>query len=191
MGDYIPSKTLFPQGLEKTVEAIHQEGMKAGIWFEIENVGEASQAYRNTEHLLHLDGEVLTTSRRRFWNMADPWVKEYLRERVTGTLKKYGFEYMKIDYNDTIGIGCDGAESPGEGLRRNMMETMDFLKEIKREVPGIILENCASEDTGWSRDSWELPVWLLSQTLMNAWKFPLSLPTFTRRFSPDRARSGR
>lgn len=144
MGDYIPSKTLFPQGLEKTVEAIHQEGMKAGIWFEIENVGEASQAYRNTEHLLHLDGEVLTTSRRRFWNMADPWVKEYLRERVTGTLKKYGFEYMKIDYNDTIGIGCDGAESPGEGLRRNMMETMDFLEEIKREVPGIILENCAS-----------------------------------------------
>ena len=87
------------------MEAIHQEGMKAGIWFEIENVGEASQAYRNTEHLLHLDGEVLTTSRRRFWNMADPWVKEYLRERVTGTLKKYGFEYMKIDYNDTIGIG--------------------------------------------------------------------------------------
>ena len=51
---------------------------------------------------------------------------------------------MKIDYNDTIGIGCDGTESPGEGLRRNMMETMEFLEEVKREVPGIILENCAS-----------------------------------------------
>lgn len=39
---------------------------------------------------------------------------------------------MKIDYNDTIGIGCDGAESPDEGLRRNMMATMDFLVAVKR-----------------------------------------------------------
>ena len=144
MGDYIPSRTLFPEGLEKTVEAIHAEGLKAGIWFEIENVGPAAAAYQETEHLLHLDGEVLSTPGRRFWNMTDPWVQDYLRGRVIGTLQKYGFDYMKIDYNDTIGIGCDGAESPGEGLRRNMMATMDFLAEVKREVPGIILENCAS-----------------------------------------------
>ena len=144
MGDYIPSKTLFPEGLQKTVDAIHEEGLKAGIWFEMENVGPASEAYHNTDHLLKRDGQVLTTSRRRFWDMSDPWVKDYLRERVIGTLKTYGFDYMKVDYNDTIGIGCDGAESLGEGLRQNMMETMAFFEEVKREVPGIILENCAS-----------------------------------------------
>lgn len=144
MGDYIPSKTLFPEGLKKTVEAINHEGMKAGIWFEIENVGHASDAFRVTEHLLKRDGVVLTTNRRRFWDMNDPWVWQYLRDRVIGTLQRYGFEYMKIDYNDTIGIGCDGAESLGEGLRRNMEATMGFLEEVKREVPGIILENCAS-----------------------------------------------
>ncbi len=144
MGDYVPSATLFPDGLEKTVQAIHDEGMKAGIWFEIENVGHASEAFHNTDHLLKRDGFPLTTTGRRFWDMQDPWVKEYLRERVIGTLKKYGFEYMKVDYNDTIGIGCDGAESLGEGLRRNMEASMEFLEEVKREVPGIILENCAS-----------------------------------------------
>ncbi len=144
MGDYLPSKTLFPEGLDRTVQAINDAGMKAGIWFEIENVGHASDAFRQTEHLLKRDGETLTTCRRRFWDMQDEWVRDYLRERVIGTLKKYGFEYMKIDYNDTIGIGCDGAESLGEGLRRNMQATMDFFEEIKREVPGIILENCAS-----------------------------------------------
>ena len=144
MGDYIPSKTLFPEGLGKTVEAINAEGMKAGIWFEIENVGHASDAFHLTEHLLKRDGQPLTTVRRRFWDMTDPWVRDYLRERVTGTLKKYGFEYMKVDYNDTIGIGCDGAESQGEGLRRNMAATMDFFEEVKREIPGIVLENCAS-----------------------------------------------
>jgi alpha-galactosidase len=51
---------------------------------------------------------------------------------------------MKMDYNDTIGIGCDGCESLGEGLRKNMEASVDFVKKVAEEVPGIILENCAS-----------------------------------------------
>ena len=51
---------------------------------------------------------------------------------------------MKIDYNETIGAGCDGAESLGEGLRRNMAASKAFIEKVKREVPGIVLENCAS-----------------------------------------------
>lgn len=144
MGDYQVSGSLFPKGLEKTVQAIRDAGLKPGIWFEIENVGEASRAYHQTEHLLHLDGHVLTTTRRRFWDMNDPWVQEYLTERVIGTLKKYGFEYMKMDYNDTIGIGCDGACSIGEGLRRNMEAAKTFVEKVKEKIPEIILENCAS-----------------------------------------------
>lgn len=127
-----PPRRSSPEGLEKTVKAIRAEGLKAGIWFEIENVSPASAAYHETEHLLHLDSAVLTTNGHRFWNMADSWVQDYLRGCVIGILQKYGFDYMKIDYNDTIGIGCDGAESPDEGLRRNMMATMDFLAEVKR-----------------------------------------------------------
>ena len=144
MGDYEVSSELFPDGMEKTVQVIKDAGMVPGIWFEIENVGSASRAYHLTEHLLHKDHAVLTTYFRRFWDMQDTWVDEYLTDKVIGTLKKYGFGYMKIDYNETIGIGCDGAESPGEGLRKNMEASVSFIEKIKEEVPGIVLENCAS-----------------------------------------------
>lgn len=144
MGDYDVSEILFPEGLEKTVSVIKDAGMIPGIWFEVENVGRAAKAYQNTEHLLHRDGKVLTTYFRRFWDMRDPWVEEYLTEKVIGTLNKYGFGYMKSDYNETIGLGCDGAESLGEGLRQNMEASSAFIEKIKREVPGIVLENCAS-----------------------------------------------
>lgn len=144
MGDYEVSSELFPDGMEKTVQVIKDAGMIPGIWFEIENVGSASRAYHLTEHLLHKDHAVLTTYFRRFWDMQDTWVDEYLTDKVIGTLKKYGFGYMKIDYNETIGIGCDGAESPGEGLRKNMEASVSFFEKIKEEVPGIVLENCAS-----------------------------------------------
>lgn len=144
MGDYNISETLFPEGLDKTVKKIQENGMKPGIWFEIDNVGKAAKAYQLEDHLLKRDGYVLTTHNRRFWNMTDPWVKEYLHNKVIGTLKKYGFEYMKMDYNDTIGLGCDGAESLGEGLRQNMEASVNFIRQVKEEIPGIILENCAS-----------------------------------------------
>lgn len=144
MGDYRVSKELFPQGLDKTVKAINDHGMKAGIWFEIDNVGERAQAYQDTEHLLKRNGAPLTTTMRRFWDMRQEWVQQYLEERVIGQLNKYGFSYMKMDYNDTIGVGCDGAESLGEGLRQNMEASISFIRKVKEKVPGIILENCSS-----------------------------------------------
>lgn len=144
MGDYEVSKELFPDGMQKTVDLIKANGMKPGIWFEIDNIGSEAKAYQMKERLLSRDGHTLTTSMRRFWDMRQPEVQEYLTERVIGTLQKYGFEYMKMDYNDTIGLGCDGAESLGEGLRQNMEASYAFIQKVKKEVPGIILENCSS-----------------------------------------------
>lgn len=144
MGDYEVSKELFKDGLDKTVQVIKNAGMKPGIWFEIDNVGEKSKAFNDTNHLLKRDGAPLTTTMRRFWDLRQDYVQEYLSKKVIGTLKHYGFEYMKIDCNDNVGIGCDGTESLGEGLRQNQEQSIKFIQKVKEEIPGIILENCAS-----------------------------------------------
>lgn len=144
MGDYIPSDKLFPDGLGAVSKKIRDEGLVPGIWFEIDNVGADAKLYQNEELLLHRDGYVLTTQNRRFLDMRNPKTIAYLTEKVIGQLKKYGFSYMKMDYNDTYGIGCDGAESLGEGLRADREASVLFVKKVKEEIPGIILENCAS-----------------------------------------------
>ena len=144
MGDYNISKALFPNGLDKTVAAIKDAGLKPGLWFEIENVGDAARAYNDENHLLKRDGKVLSTASRRFWDMRQPYVIDYLSKKVIGTLRDYGFEYMKMDYNDSMGLGCDGDASLEEGLRQNMNCALSFVRKVKEEIPGIILENCAS-----------------------------------------------
>jgi len=144
MGDYNVSPELFPDGLEKTAAAIREAGMLPGLWFEIDNVGSKAKAYRIEEHLLKRDGETLTTNMRRFWDMSDPWVERYLSDKVIGTLKRYDIGYMKMDYNDTIGLGCDDTDSLGEGLRKNMQASLRFIQKVKAEIPDIVLENCAS-----------------------------------------------
>ncbi|MCH5187540.1 MAG: alpha-galactosidase, partial [Oscillospiraceae bacterium] len=145
MGDYVPSKVLFPDGVENVAKKIKEYGMLPGIWFEPETIGRAAKAYGiYTDHMLKRDGLTLTTKSRRFWDMNDPWVREYLKARVIDFIKEKGFGYVKIDYNETIGIGCDNESSLGEGLRLNMRASVDFFKELKAEIPDLVIENCAS-----------------------------------------------
>lgn len=144
IGDWEVNYDRFPKGLKEAADHIKECGMLPGLWFELESVGRLSKHFNNIDHLLKKDGEVLTVGDKRFWDMSDPWVIDYLSKAVIGTLKYNGFKYVKIDYNDTIGIGCDGYESLGEGLRRRVLASQEFFKRIRREIPDIVIENCSS-----------------------------------------------
>lgn len=144
MGDWRVNADQFPRGLGAAAQAIRAAGMRPGIWFEAENCGREADAFRQEAHQLRRFGAPVTAGFRRFWDMRDPWVRDYLREKVIGTLAGNGFEYVKIDYNECVGVGCDGAESLGEGLRQSVEATQDFFREMRARVPGLIIENCAS-----------------------------------------------
>lgn len=143
-GDWELNKNQFPNGLSKAVEAIREAGLRPGIWFEMEVCGKDSKAFQKTEWLQKRDDYTITVGIRRFWDMRKPEVIDYLREKVIGMLKQYGFEYIKVDYNDNLGIGVDGAESYGEALRQSILASQEFFREIKRECPDIVIENCSS-----------------------------------------------
>ncbi|SFU99239.1 glycoside hydrolase family 36 protein [Butyrivibrio sp. INlla21] len=144
MGDWNVAKDLFPNGIKRAVDMITSAGMKAGIWFELEVVGKDSDMADDSAHLLTRDGKVIVSGTRRFWDMRSSWVTSYLTGKVIDFLNDNNFKYIKIDYNDTIGIGCDGAESYGEGLRACALATLDFYKKIRESVPDIAIEVCSS-----------------------------------------------
>lgn len=143
-GDWRPNPELFPDGIEATAAAIRAHGLIPGLWFELETCGQLSDAFAQTTHQLKRDGIPITAKGRRFWDLNDPWVLDYLEERVVGLLDRGGFGYVKIDYNETIGLGCDGAESPGEGLRRRIEGTWRFFDRLRARLPELVVENCAS-----------------------------------------------
>ncbi|MDC7287584.1 alpha-galactosidase [Blautia schinkii] len=144
MGDWKINPSLFPGGFKKCTEMIRDAGMRPGIWFEIETVGQDAQAFENTDLLLKRNGHVITVGCRRFWDMRNPEAIAYLAEHVIDFLRKYSFSYLKIDYNDSIGVGCDGAESPGEGLRQAVLASREFIRRIREELPDLVIENCSS-----------------------------------------------
>jgi len=144
-GDWVANPHLFPHGLAATAAAIRECGLIPGIWFEMEVVGEQSPRFeRNIRHFLHRDGYPITATGRRFWDFRDPWVIDYLSQKVIGQLRDSGLGYIKVDYNETIGLGCDKADSPGEGLRQHMQEVQGFFRKMRAELPDLVIENCAS-----------------------------------------------
>ncbi len=144
MGDWQINENLFPGGLEAVADDIRRAGLKPGIWFEVEVCGRDAKAFQETDHLLKRHGTPVTTGKRRFWDLCDPWVIAYLNDRVIGLLKRCGFDYVKIDYNDSIGIGCDHPDGLGEGLRLNQLGARALMTRIREAVPGILVESCSS-----------------------------------------------
>jgi alpha-galactosidase len=143
-GDWVPNPKLFPDGLAATAAAIRDRGLIPGLWFEMETVGDASVAFSLVDHLLKRDGVPITVRSRRFWDLNDPTAIDHLAERVIGTLRDGGFGYLKVDYNETAGLGCDGRESQGEGLRRHVLGVYRFFDRIRAELPDLVIENCSS-----------------------------------------------
>lgn len=145
MGDWIVSNRLFPSGMRQTVQELRSLGFLPGIWFELENIGEEAQAATDLRSwLLTRHGRTLQSGKRLFWNFSLPQVTEYLDRKVIDFLKSNGFSYIKIDYNESPGIGCDLSDSLGAGLRYNTALAQNYYRHLHAEIPELVLEVCAS-----------------------------------------------
>ena len=143
-GEWEPNAAMYPQGLRATTDAIRACGLIPGLWFEMEVVGAASPLFGRTDLMLQRGGRPITVGPRRFLDFRKPEVVVRLRERVIGPLRDGNFGYLKVDYNDNIGSGVDGSESPGENLRQHLAAVQTFFREIRAALPDLVIENCSS-----------------------------------------------
>jgi alpha-galactosidase len=110
----------------------------------METVGSQSAAFSLVDHLLKRDGRPITVRERRFWDLNDPAAIDFLTTKVIDLLESAGFGYLKVDYNETAGLGCDDPDSQGEGLRKQVLGTYRFFERIRERLPDLVIENCSS-----------------------------------------------
>lgn len=143
--DWEVNEKAFPNGLQYTVDNIRKAGMLPGIWFEFECAHIDSEMFKQyPDFFIKEDGQTVISTNRAFWDFSKPEVIDYLKVKVVDFLKRYGFAYLKIDYNDTVGYGIDGPSTSGENLCNHVKGVYKFLELIREEIPEIVIENCAS-----------------------------------------------
>lgn len=143
-GDWQPSADLFPDGLAETCRAIRDRGLIPGLWFELEVAGDGSLLFSEMERFLTLDGKPIQAGSRRFLDFRREDTHDLLEHRVIDLLERCGIGYIKVDYNASPGLGCDNAESPGEGLRQHVDGVMRFFRRLRERLPELVIENCSS-----------------------------------------------
>lgn len=146
-GDWVCDPRQFPNGLKAVSRELKKEQWDTGVWMEFEVTTEGAKVHQKDWDALHLkrNGELIQTGyMRRFWDFRKPEVIAYLKEKVIAFLQDNEIGYLKVDYNGSIGMGCDGAESLGEGLRSQMQAVYEFFCLIRKELPDLVIENCAS-----------------------------------------------
>lgn len=153
VGDFFPdTERMFTEGVKEYFDAVREKGFVPGIWYEYECVDADKSVYGDKKYEdcmlkykeFPLKSPVGLGRRELFWDFSNPESVKILDENLIKFLKDNNVGYLKIDYNANIGFGCDGAESPGEGLRQHTQRVLDYVRKIKREVPGITIEDCAS-----------------------------------------------
>lgn len=146
-GDWEYDSQQFPHGMHELSRKVMERGLQTGIWMEFEVTTAGASVHEKEWDHLHLkrNGVPIQTGRiRRFWDFRKKETREYLEKKVIDFLRENEITYLKVDYNGSIGAGCDGAESAGEGLRGQMEAVLQFFKEIRRQLPEVVIENCAS-----------------------------------------------
>ncbi|MFI5896668.1 glycoside hydrolase family 36 protein [Actinoplanes sp. NPDC051513] len=147
VGEWQPSQTRFPRGIEEVIARIRGRGMVAGLWLEPEVIGVHSPMRDKLpdEAFLQRGGVRLVEHGRFHLDLRHPAAVGHLDEVVDRLVEQLGVGYLKLDYNIDPGAGTDlEAGSVGAGLLGHNRAHLAWLDALLDRHPGLILENCAS-----------------------------------------------
>lgn len=133
---------LLRRGLKPVFDRVHERGMLAGLWVEIERVGRESKARRaHPDWLMRRRDEVIEQL-----DLAKPEVARYVEETIVRLVDQHELDCFRLDYN--IGVG-EGSEAVHDGYAENTSwryydALYGIFDRVKQRFPNLLLENCSS-----------------------------------------------
>ena len=138
LGDYDVNKQKLPYGLSGLAKKINSLGMEFGLWFEPESVNMDSDLYRKHPDWALTDSfEPLTGRNQLLLDLTRQEVRDYIVEKVSGTLDSAPITYVKWDMNrHSIALGAKAHDY--------ILGLYEVLERIFTPRPNVLLESCSS-----------------------------------------------
>lgn len=147
VGEWLPSKSRFPNGIVEVLDHIRAEGMVPGLWLEPEVVGiNSSVADRlPAEAFFTRDREIVVESGRYQLDFSHPLARAHVTKVVDFLVQDLGIGYLKMDYNINVAPGTDASGlAPGAGMLAHNRALLEWVDELLGRHPGLTIENCSS-----------------------------------------------
>jgi alpha-galactosidase len=143
-GDWaLVNSTRFPSGIRALSDQTHQQGMKFGLWCEIEGLGINAQLAKDHPEY------IATRDEQRLGHVCfgNPSVKEWAYGTLRRLITDYNCDWIKLDFNLDPGHGCnrtDHGHQAGDGLYAHYRGYYHTLERVRKDFPEVVLENCSS-----------------------------------------------
>lgn len=147
VGEWEPSKTRFPSGLQATMRKIKAAGMTPGLWIEPEVIGVSSPDLGKLprEAYFERDGQRVVERDRFQLDFRHPAVIERMDNIFDRLIGEFGAGYFKFDYNINITQGTDvNSSSPGDGLLGHNRAYLAWVRKLLDRYPHVVIESCSS-----------------------------------------------
>ncbi|RSX58508.1 glycoside hydrolase family 36 protein [Bifidobacterium samirii] len=148
VGEWAPSTNRFGDaGLAGVARAVRDAGMGLGLWLEPEVIGVKSPlaAALPDDAFITRHGVRVCDSGRYLLDFRSPAAREHVTRTVDRLIADFDVVFFKFDYNTITGVGTDrDAESVGGGLLDHCRAYLDWLDDLRRRHPGVMIENCGS-----------------------------------------------
>ncbi len=164
VGNWIPDKRRFPEGLNPLSDAMAARGKMFLLWYEPERVRENTALHnegkKHSDWIVQIDDNLM-------WNLASGGACDYLKEYISKSLIENGVSIYRQDFNFSPLKYWQKADkefcSGREGITENHYVTnlYAYLDCLLDSIDGLVIDNCASGgkrlDLEMTRRS--LPLW--------------------------------
>jgi alpha-galactosidase len=143
-GDWhVVNSVRFPHGIRPLADWTHEQGLKFGLWCEIEGLGkQAHLAELHPDYVALRDGE-----RLGYVCFGNPAAQEWAYQTLCRLIGDYQCDWIKLDFNLDPGAGCnrtDHGHGAGDGLYEHYIGYYRLLERVRATFPEVVLENCSS-----------------------------------------------
>lgn len=144
VGNWVPRKNGFPDGMKPLTDALKRMGMKGLIlWFEPERVFQGTEL--DTKHhdwIIHLPGNP-----NGLLNLGNVEARQWLTEHISNMIRTQGIGLYRQDFNiDPLPFWRANDPPDRQGITeiRHIEGLYEYWDALLKQNPGLIIDNCAS-----------------------------------------------
>ncbi len=152
-GNWVTNEARFPQGIKEISDLAKEKGAGLVLWYEPERLVHGSRLYalgeRNPRYMIDLD-PADEGNQSILWNLAEDEACAYLTMYISSSLKENGVSVYRQDFNiSPLEYWAYADEHYYDGRvgyceNRYVANLYKYLDGLFAEVPGLIMDNCAS-----------------------------------------------
>jgi alpha-galactosidase len=145
LGDWYVDEAVWPGGLHRLVDRVHELGMEFGLWFEPEMVNlDSNLAREHPEWLLGTEhGPGPASRHQHVLDLANPDAYAHILQRMSSLIGEYRIAYIKWDHNRPLVDAGHGPQGT-PGVHDQTGAAYRLMAELKARHPGLEIESCAA-----------------------------------------------